>query len=166
MDTDGKFYLGRIHNSDKGETSDQKLYYDPDDLTTHALVVGMTGSGKTGLCIDMLEEAALHGVRRDKKGRWILEGDGHAEFALTGLVDGNIESVVLDRIRIDEHGIHWIVDYKTSTHEGGNLQGFLNAEVERYKPQLDKYAAIYGAFAKTRPRCALYFPLLQEFVEV
>jgi ATP-dependent exoDNAse (exonuclease V) beta subunit len=111
-------------------------------------------------------EAALDGIRRDKKGRWILEGDGHAEFALTGLVDGNIESVVLDRIRIDEHGIHWIVDYKTSTHEGGNLQGFLNAEVERYKPQLDKYAAIYGAFAKTRPRCALYFPLLQEFVEV
>jgi hypothetical protein len=111
-------------------------------------------------------EAALDGVRGDEKGRWILEGDGHAELALTGQFDGSIESVVLDRVRIDERGIHWIIDYKTSAHEGGNLQGFLNAEVERYKPQLDKYAAIYGAFAGTRPRCALYFPLLQEFVEV
>ena len=62
MDTDGKFYLGRIHDPEKGETSDQNLLYDPGDLTTHALVVGMTGSGKTGLCIDMLEEAALNGV--------------------------------------------------------------------------------------------------------
>ena len=111
-------------------------------------------------------EAALDGVRRDPKGRWILEGDGHAELALTGRVDGSIESVILDRVRIDERGVHWIIDYKISTHEGGNLQGFLDAEVERYRPQLDKYAAIYGAFAGTRPRCALYFPLLQEFVEV
>ena len=62
MDMDGKFYLGRIHDPEKGETSDQNLLYDPGDLTTHALVVGMTGSGKTGLCIDMLEEAALNGV--------------------------------------------------------------------------------------------------------
>ena len=36
--------------------------YDPDDLTTHAVVVGMTGSGKTGLCIDLLEEAALNNI--------------------------------------------------------------------------------------------------------
>ena len=62
METDGKFYLGRVHDPDKGEDSDQNLYYDPGDLTTHALVVGMTGSGKTGLCIDMLEEAALNGI--------------------------------------------------------------------------------------------------------
>ena len=62
MDTDGKFYLGRIYDPENGETSDQNLLYDPGDLTTHALVVGMTGSGKTGLCIGMLEEAALNGI--------------------------------------------------------------------------------------------------------
>ncbi len=54
--TDGKFYLG------KNNTSGQPTLYAPDDLTTHAIVVGMTGSGKTGLCIDLLEEAALHGL--------------------------------------------------------------------------------------------------------
>jgi hypothetical protein len=58
---DKKFYLGRIFDPASGQTSAQPLLYDPDDLTTHAVVVGMTGSGKTGLCIDLLEEAALQG---------------------------------------------------------------------------------------------------------
>jgi len=111
-------------------------------------------------------KAALDGVRKDPRGRWILAGEGRAEFALTGQYDGVIESVVLDRVRIDEDGNHWIIDYKTSTHEGGNLQGFLKAEVERYAPQLEKYAALYAAYAGQQPRCALYFPLLQEFIEV
>jgi hypothetical protein len=62
IDTQGKFYLGRIVDPKDGKTSDQPLLYDPDDLTTHAVVVGMTGSGKTGLCIDLLEEAALLGI--------------------------------------------------------------------------------------------------------
>jgi len=56
LNTKGKFYLGRLTDKDK------PLLYDPDDLTTHAVVVGMTGSGKTGLCIDIMEEAALQNV--------------------------------------------------------------------------------------------------------
>jgi hypothetical protein len=62
METKGNFYLGRIFNPANGETTQEPLLYDPDDLTTHAVVVGMTGSGKTGLCIDLLEEAALNGI--------------------------------------------------------------------------------------------------------
>ena len=62
METNGDYYLGRIVDPQSGETTDQNLLYDPDDLTTHAVVVGMTGSGKTGLCIDLLEEAALNNV--------------------------------------------------------------------------------------------------------
>ncbi len=62
MDTKGAFYLGRIFDTAAGKTGDQALLYDPADLTTHAFCVGMTGSGKTGLCIGMLEEAALNGI--------------------------------------------------------------------------------------------------------
>lgn len=62
IDAKGEFYLGRIYDSALGQTTDQPLLYDMDDLTTHAVVVGMTGSGKTGLCIDLLEEAALDNV--------------------------------------------------------------------------------------------------------
>jgi hypothetical protein len=62
IETNGDFYLGRVWDSNTGETTPNPLLYDPDDLTTHAVVVGMTGSGKTGLCIDLLEEAALNNV--------------------------------------------------------------------------------------------------------
>ncbi|MCA9943696.1 MAG: DUF853 family protein, partial [Anaerolineales bacterium] len=62
LDTDGKFYLGRVVDAKTNEKTEQALLYDPDDLVTHAVVVGMTGSGKTGLCLDLLEEAALNNV--------------------------------------------------------------------------------------------------------
>ena len=62
IDTDGKFYLGRVVDAQTNEKTDHPLLYDPDDLVTHAVVVGMTGSGKTGLCLDLLEEAALNNI--------------------------------------------------------------------------------------------------------
>ncbi len=58
----GQFYLGRPYDLDAGELAPGITLYDSRDLTTHAVCVGMTGSGKTGLCITLLEEAALDGV--------------------------------------------------------------------------------------------------------
>ena len=58
----GSFYLGKEYDVAKKELSDRLLMYDARDLTTHAVCVGMTGSGKTGLCIDLLEEAAIDNV--------------------------------------------------------------------------------------------------------
>ena len=58
-----ELYLGKLYDlSKKNLVSDQPLLYDLDDLTTHAIVTGMTGSGKTGLCIDLLEEAAMQQI--------------------------------------------------------------------------------------------------------
>ncbi len=58
----GAFFLGRPHDLGSGESAGVPLLYDSKDLTTHAVCVGMTGSGKTGLCIGLLEEAAIDGV--------------------------------------------------------------------------------------------------------
>ncbi|MDH3403282.1 MAG: ATP-binding protein [Acidobacteriota bacterium] len=58
----GKFYLGRPHDLSSGTTAEEPLLYDSKDLTTHAVCVGMTGSGKTGLCVGLLEEAAIDGI--------------------------------------------------------------------------------------------------------
>ncbi len=58
----GAFYMGREYDVDAGETLDDLVMYDAKDLTTHAVCVGMTGSGKTGLCVGLLEEAAIDGV--------------------------------------------------------------------------------------------------------
>ncbi len=59
----GAFYLGRPYDlaERKGEEGGL-LLYDSKDLVTHAVCVGMTGSGKTGLCIGLLEEAAIDGI--------------------------------------------------------------------------------------------------------
>jgi hypothetical protein len=58
----GAFYIGRSYDAAKDALAAEPLMYDSRDLTTHAVCVGMTGSGKTGLCISLLEEAALDGI--------------------------------------------------------------------------------------------------------
>ena len=58
----GKFYLGKVFDLDAGKPRDDLLLYDSKDLTTHAVCVGMTGSGKTGLCLALLEEAAIDNI--------------------------------------------------------------------------------------------------------
>lgn len=58
----GAFYLGKTYDLEKKATRDELLLYDSKDLTTHAICVGMTGSGKTGLCLSLLEEAAIDGI--------------------------------------------------------------------------------------------------------
>lgn len=58
----GSFYLGKRYDMASGQVMPEKLLYKADNLTTHAVCVGMTGSGKTGLCLSLIEEAALDGI--------------------------------------------------------------------------------------------------------
>ena len=57
-----KLFLGKNYDLQKSKMGEDQVFYDPDDLTTHAVITGMTGSGKTGLAVVMLEEAALQGI--------------------------------------------------------------------------------------------------------
>ena len=140
----------------------------PDDMRDVTLR-WLRENGIDGDAASPIVERVLQAVQLalgDDKGRWIIEGEGHSELALSGLHADELVSVVLDRVRIDEDGTHWIIDYKTSSHEGGNLEGFLQVEAERYRPQLERYRTLYSHWAGVEPRCALYFPLLTSFVEV
>src|SRR6056297_3512168 len=58
----GKFYLGREYDLGEKELEDDLVLYDSKDLVTQGVVLGMTGSGKTGLCLALLEEAAMDGI--------------------------------------------------------------------------------------------------------
>ena len=58
----GSFYLGKEYDMKSNTLTDKLVMYDSRDLTTHAVCIGMTGSGKTGLCIDILEEAAIDNI--------------------------------------------------------------------------------------------------------
>ncbi len=58
----GSFYLGKRHDVGADKATDDVVLYDAKDLTTHAVIIGMTGSGKTGLGIGILEEAAMDNI--------------------------------------------------------------------------------------------------------
>ena len=58
----GLFYLGKSYDAKSKTVTDDAVLYSSKDLTTHAVCVGMTGSGKTGLCISLLEEAAIDNI--------------------------------------------------------------------------------------------------------
>ena len=58
----GVFYLGRPYDLPAKRANPGWLLYDSKDLVTHAVCVGMTGSGKTGLCLSLLEEAAIDNI--------------------------------------------------------------------------------------------------------
>jgi len=58
----GQFYLGRHYDLEQREVGSEPVLYDSKQLTTHAVCMGMTGSGKTGLCLSLLEEAAIDGI--------------------------------------------------------------------------------------------------------
>ncbi len=58
----GAFYLGKEFDAQANALKEDLVLYDSKDLTTHAVCVGMTGSGKTGLCLSLLEEAAIDGI--------------------------------------------------------------------------------------------------------
>ncbi len=111
---------------------------------------------------------ALARTLSDQRGRWLLHGarEAHSELRLTGMHEGRVINIIIDRLIIDEHGDRWIVDYKTSSHEGGDLEGFLAQEAERYRPQLVRYAELARHSGAGRLRAALYFPLLGEFREI
>ena len=112
---------------------------------------------------------ALSRALTDERGRWILAAEHReaaSELALTGIAGGRLRSVIIDRSFVDASGTRWVIDYKTSRHEGSGLDAFLEQELERYAPQLRTYAELAAGLGPEPVRAALYFPLLGAFREL
>jgi len=108
---------------------------------------------------------ALANALADPRGQWLLgpQQDARNEYRLTAMIDGERRNLVMDRTFTGSDGKHWIVDYKTSGHEGTNVEGFLDQEQERYRAQLARYAK---ALAQGEPTMlGIYFPLLAGWRE-
>lgn len=115
-------------------------------------------------------QAVLERVARDALAQWIFSMDHtevHNEWELIRATDVDIQTLRIDRSFVDERGVRWIIDFKTSSHEGRDLEGFLASECERYGPQLSRYASWVQAIEPARViTTALYFPVLGRLVEV
>ncbi|MGD9264785.1 MAG: UvrD-helicase domain-containing protein, partial [Lysobacterales bacterium] len=121
---------------------------------------------KARLIVDAARQAVANCLASDK-GRWILSPHPQArcEYRLTAIIAGQARNLVLDRTFVDD-GIRWVIDYKTSSHGGGNLEGFLANEAERYREQLHRYRVALALTESLPIKTALYFPLLDRLVEV
>jgi ATP-dependent exoDNAse (exonuclease V) beta subunit len=110
-----------------------------------------------------LVAGALVNALADERGRWLLGPQLQArnEYRLRALADGQLRTYVIDRLFLTRDKVEWIVDYKTSRHEGTDVDTFLDRERERYAPQL----RIYGALRQGSRR-GLFFPLLRGWREI
>jgi ATP-dependent helicase/nuclease subunit A len=112
-------------------------------------------------------EAGLVRTLGDPRGRWCLEdhADAASELSIAGWIGGKLSQAVLDRTFIDEDGVRWIIDYKTSEPAGEAVENFLEAEKERYREQLERYARLMAQRDDRPIRLGLYFPLIGAWLE-
>ncbi|MGH8688649.1 MAG: UvrD-helicase domain-containing protein [Burkholderiales bacterium] len=106
---------------------------------------------------------SLANALSDERGQWILgsQTEARSEYRLKQIVDGKVKALVLDRVFRDQEGQMWVVDFKTSRHQGAEIERFLDRERDRYKGQLQRYQT-----ALSRTRLGLYFPILRGWREV
>ena len=109
---------------------------------------------------------ALGRMQNSERARWILDDhrEARAEYAISGVENGEFIRGKVDRTFIDHYGTRWIVDFKTSIHEGGALEDFLDEQQRRYREQLERYARLLAPLGQP-VRVGLYFPLLDQWRE-
>ncbi|HET7096624.1 MAG TPA: 3'-5' exonuclease, partial [Casimicrobiaceae bacterium] len=126
-----------------------------------------------GVGDDELESAAanvgqsVHALLTEKRGRWLLDpahADARSEWALAGVEGETVAHIVIDRSFVAD-GVRWIVDFKTGTHEGAEVEAFVDREVARYRDQLERYARHVRALDARPIRLGLYFPLQHAWRE-
>src|SRR5262249_24982299 len=135
------------------------------DLYRHQLLRHGVPERDLARATDVVVEALTRTVE-DQRGRWIFapeHREARSELALTGIAAGRLTGVVIDGSFVDRDGTRWVIDFKTSRHEGGGLETFLEQEMNRYRPQLETYVALARGLGSNPVRAGLYFPLLGTF---
>jgi ATP-dependent exoDNAse (exonuclease V) beta subunit len=112
-------------------------------------------------------EKAIARTLASERGSWILaphHREARSEMAVAAFVDGRVVRGTIDRTFIDADGARWVIDFKTSAHEGAGLQAFLDEQQRRYRGQLERYGRFF-ADQGAPVKLGLYFPLLEQWRE-
>ncbi len=112
-------------------------------------------------------EKAISTTLTDPRGQWLLQErpEARAEYALTAVIDGQAKMLVIDRTFVDEAGLRWIIDYKTSVPENQSLNIFLEQEKKKYAEKMREYHQALNLLDQRRTRLGLYFPLVPAWCE-
>jgi ATP-dependent helicase/nuclease subunit A len=138
-----------------------------DTFRGQLVACGMVNHGsEMDTAVERVTAALTHAVS-DPRGRWLLgpQQDARSELRMTAISGEGYLDHVIDRTFLDRNGQRWVVDYKTSSHEGADVEGFLDREQERYRFQLDRYADLMRMLDGQSVRRGLYFPLLKGWRE-
>jgi ATP-dependent exoDNAse (exonuclease V) beta subunit len=110
---------------------------------------------------------ALSRTLEDDRGRWMLSPhpEHRCELAVSAVIEGRLEHVRVDRTFIEE-GTRWLIDYKITEQLGGDSRRFVQMQVDKYRPDLQRYVRVLSVYDLRPVRCALYLPLLGEFCPV
>ena len=138
-----------------------------DQFKQNLFASGMSGNSKEiGFAVERITLALTNAIN-DKRGQWILGSQQLAqnELKTTGMTSNMSMSWIIDRTFCDPDGIRWIIDYKTSSHEGSDVAGFLDREQARYQYQLNRYAKLMQQIDPRPIRLGIYFPLIRGWRE-
>ena len=110
---------------------------------------------------------AICNAATSERGKWILAShrDARSEWPVTGVAGKRLISGTVDRLFRDDENRLWIIDFKTSEHQGGRIDEFLNREHIRYREQMETYAALLAKSEAGPISLGLYFPLLNGWRE-
>ena len=102
----------------------------------------------------------------DKQGRYILDKhqDSVSELAIERREEDGFKNYIIDRSFIDEKGVRWIVDYKTSSHQGSGRDDFLMDQKQQYLEQLENYASLFNQLEERPIKLVLYFTQYQKLI--
>jgi ATP-dependent exoDNAse (exonuclease V) beta subunit len=138
-----------------------------EDFKTQLSMQGVPLSRLDACALDVLN--CLLNTVGSPRGRWLLgpHQDASCELALNGIIDSQLIRATIDRIFLDEDGVRWIVDYKTSRpREKEESDCFVRQELERYQGQLKIYKELVAQlYPQDKIRTALYFPLFDGWAE-
>ncbi len=131
--------------------------------------------GQQGLPEEQMEEAlrrvqqSLNNAIGNEQFRWAIADafqESATEYPLTSIDEGQIANHIVDRTFVDEQGVRWIVDYKTSVYDDRNVSAFIDKQLEKYRPQLQRYGQLFEQLESRPQKWVLYFSYLDEWIEV